>query len=163
MAREAERIEVMSRAFSTDQEVPKKYTADGDDVSPPLAWAGVPKAAKELVIVVVDPDAPKPQPFVHWMMYKIPASVSEIPEGLGKGERIHDPAGALQGRNSMGAVGYNGPSPPKGHGVHHYHFRVYAVDVVLDVKPGADRDALLKAIEGHVVGEGEVVGRYERR
>ena len=109
-----------------------------------------------------DPDAPRPQPWVHWVLYRIPADVTTLPEGVPPSERVPDPGGAMQGRNSWNRIGYGGPEPPHGHGVHHYHFKVYALDTQLTLAPGATKEALLKAMEGHIIGQGELVGTYER-
>jgi len=140
--------------------VPVRYTGDGEDVSPPLAWSGVPEGAKELALIVDDPDARMPQPWVHWVIYNIPAGVSELPAGVKAAGPA--PGGARQGLNSSGGTGYRGPAPPPGHGVHHYHFRLYALDSRLDLRPGAQKKALLDAMAGHVLAEGELVGTYQR-
>ncbi|HWE27014.1 MAG TPA: YbhB/YbcL family Raf kinase inhibitor-like protein, partial [Polyangia bacterium] len=116
---------------------------------------------QELVVLCEDPDAPKPQPFVHWIVTGVPPDTTELLEGLPPSPTPLS-SGAAQGRNDMGKHGYYGPEPPPGHGVHHYHFQVFAVDRALDVRTPADRDALVQALRGHVVGWGELVGTYER-
>ncbi len=157
------RITVHSEAFAQNQAVPQKYTGDGDDVSPPLRWSQPPEHAKELALIVDDPDAPSRQPWVHWVIYKIPATEQGLTEGIPADERLSSsPVGALQGENSWGAVGYRGPAPPKGHGVHHYHFKLYALDAELPLEPGLDKKSLLEAMSGHVLAEGELVGTYQR-
>ncbi|HID21096.1 MAG TPA: YbhB/YbcL family Raf kinase inhibitor-like protein [Planctomycetaceae bacterium] len=158
-------ISLTSTAFAEGQPIPRKYTGDGQDVSPPLAWTHVPEETKELVLICDDPDAPTSEPWVHWVIYKIPPSVTSLPEGIPRREKLEEPAGALQGKNSWPSgptIGYRGPAPPPGHGTHHYHFKLYALDCTLDVPPGADKNTLLKAMEGHVIGRGELVGTYER-
>ncbi|MBI4719111.1 MAG: YbhB/YbcL family Raf kinase inhibitor-like protein [Planctomycetes bacterium] len=155
-------IAVSSPAFAANGVVPKQHTGDGDDVSPRLTWTGVPANAKELALICDDPDAPTPQPWVHWVIYKIPAGATGLPEAVAKTAAPNAPAGALQGKNSWGSLGYRGPAPPRGHGVHHYHFRVYALDTALDVKSGLDKDQLLAAMKGHIVAQGELVGTYQR-
>jgi Raf kinase inhibitor-like YbhB/YbcL family protein len=155
-------LEVRSTAFSAGATIPTQFTGDGEDVSPELSWTGVPPAAKELALIMDDPDAPSPQPWVHWVMYKIPAATAELPQAEPKADKVDSPAGAVQGKNSWGGVGYRGPAPPKGHGTHHYHFKLYALDAPLDVPPGADKAALEKAMSGHVLAQGEVVGTYRR-
>jgi Raf kinase inhibitor-like YbhB/YbcL family protein len=158
-------IRIRSSAFENGQPIPKKHTGDGEDVSPPLAWEGVPTGAKELVLIVDDPDAPTPQPWVHWVLYKIPSDVPELPEGLPAGGRIEKPLAALQGRNSWSSgrtIGYRGPAPPPKHGVHHYHFKLYALDAPLKVNPSLNKQALLEAIQGHVLAQGELIGTYQR-
>lgn len=156
------RLQVRSDAFGADQPIPRKFTADGRNVSPPLQWSGAPVETQEFAMIVDDPDAPRPQPWVHWVIYKIPANATTLAEGVTPSERVSDPGGALQGRNSWGKIGYGGPEPPHGHGVHHYHFKVYALDTKLDLQPGLEKDELLAAIQGHVLAEGELIGTYER-
>ncbi len=155
-------LTVESEAFAHNQPIPRKFTADGKNVSPPLRWTGAPADTKEFALLVDDPDAPRPQPWVHWVLYKIPAKVTALPEGVPPSQRLPDPAGSLQGRNSWGKTGYGGPEPPKGHGTHHYHFKLYALDTSLDLAPGAEKEKLLQAIEGHILAQGELIGTYER-
>jgi Raf kinase inhibitor-like YbhB/YbcL family protein len=109
-----------------------------------------------------DPDAPRPEPWVHWVLYKLPPTLSGLPEALSKTPTLSDPAGALQGNNSWSRVGYGGPMPPPGHGVHHYHFKLYALDAALNVAPGLDKQQLLAAMKGHILAEGELIGTYQR-
>jgi hypothetical protein len=155
-------IEITSDAFAAGQAVPRQYTGDGDDRSPPLRWAGVPAGTKELALIVEDPDAPQAEPWVHWVLYKIPADAPGLPEGVAQREAPPSPAGAVQGRNSFGRIGYGGPAPPRGHGTHHYHFRLFALDEPLEVRPGLDAAALRSAMSGHVIAEGALVGTYRR-
>ena len=156
-------IVLQSPAFKQNHLIPKKHTGDGEDVSPPLGWSGIPGAANELALVVDDPDAPTPEPWVHWLLYKIPPSTSNLPEHVLPAQRVAAPAGALQGTNSWPkGIGYRGPAPPKGHGLHHYHFRLYALDAPLELAPGVDKATLLAAMKGHILGEGELIGTYQR-
>jgi len=148
-------ITVKSAAFGAGKPIPRKHTGEGEDVSPPLNWSGVPPQAKELALICDDPDAPRPKPWVHWVAYKIPAKATSLAEGSA--------GGALEGPNDFGNQGYGGPMPPPGHGTHHYHFKLYALDTELDLGPGANKEKLLKAVQGHVIAEGELVGTYERR
>jgi Raf kinase inhibitor-like YbhB/YbcL family protein len=148
-------IQVSSPAFEPGGTIPKKYTGEGQDVSPPLAWSGLPEGTRELALVCDDPDAPTSKPFVHWVLYKIPADLSGLPEG--------DARGALEGENDFGGTGYGGPMPPRGHGTHRYRFKTYALDTELGVVAGLTKDELLRVIEGHVLAEGELVGTYERK
>ncbi|HOA72426.1 MAG TPA: YbhB/YbcL family Raf kinase inhibitor-like protein [Phycisphaerae bacterium] len=157
-----ERIQVHSSAFGPNQPIPRKHTADGLNVSPPLTWNAVPAGAQELVMIVDDPDAPRPQPWVHWLIYNMPATVTRLPEGVPPSQRVPDPPGAVQGKNSWGKIGYGGPEPPRGHGVHHYHFKIYALDTRLNLPPGLEKEQLLASMQGHVLAEGELVGTYER-
>jgi Raf kinase inhibitor-like YbhB/YbcL family protein len=156
------KITLESPAFAPGKPIPRKYTGEGEDVSPPLKWVGVPKEAKELALICDDPDAPRPEPWVHWVIYKLPANLTELPENVPKQASPARPSGALQGKNSWGRIGYGGPMPPPGHGVHHYHFKLYALDAVLDLAPGLTKDDLLKKIRPHIIAEGELIGTYQR-
>lgn len=158
-------IKVTSTAFAEGQRIPTKYSGDGENVSPPLSWSNLPKGTKELLLICDDPDAPSPQPWVHWVIYKIPADCMGLPEGVATSKQLDEPRGALQGQNSWGSgqtIGYRGPAPPPGHGVHHYFFKIHALDSPLGVKPGEDKESLIAAISGHVLGEGQLMGTYER-
>ena len=155
-------IEIESEAFGANQAVPRKYTGEGQDISPPLRWSNLPEGTKQLALIVDDPDAPRPEPWVHWLLYNIPPNVDSLPEGIETGKTLKTPAGAMQGKNSWGRIGYGGPMPPPGHGVHHYHFKLYAMDAELELKPGLEKDGLLTVITGHVLGEGELVGTFQR-
>ncbi len=157
-------IHVRSAAFTDGQPIPKTFTEDGQDVSPPLAWEQVPDGTKELALICDDPDAPSREPWVHWVIYKIPATVRELPEGLPTDATLEKPVKAMQGKNSWPdgrTVGYRGPAPPPGK-IHHYHFKLYALGRELDLGAGADKAALLKAMAGSILAWGEVVGTYER-
>ena len=153
---------IQSPAFGAHEIIPKRFAGDGGDVSPPLNFAGVPDSAKELALICDDPDAPTPQPWVHWVIYKIPTGVTGLPENVAKTKSPAAPAGALQGMNSWDRIGYGGPAPPPGHGVHHYHFKLYALDTQLDAAAGLDKEGLLAAMKGHVLTEAELVGTYQR-
>lgn len=158
-------ISVHSSAFASGDPIPPKYTGDGADLSPPLSWDGLPEGTRELALICDDPDAPTPEPWVHWVIYQLSPDLTSLPEGLPATPRLTNPLSALQGRNSWTSgrtIGYRGPAPPPGHGVHHYHFRLYALDAQLKLGPGADKRALLSAMRGHVLGEGELVGTYAR-
>ncbi|MHC4563275.1 MAG: YbhB/YbcL family Raf kinase inhibitor-like protein [Planctomycetota bacterium] len=153
---------VTSTAFADGKAIPRKYTGDGQDISPPIAWTKAPDGTKELALICDDPDAPRTLPWVHWVIYAIPASAHGLPEGIPAEQTPNDPAGSMQGVNSWAATGYRGPSPPKGHGVHHYHFKLYALDTALGLQPGMTKKALLTAMNGRILAEGELVGTYER-
>jgi Raf kinase inhibitor-like YbhB/YbcL family protein len=158
-------IQMTSTAFTQGHPIPKKYTGEGADVSPPLVWTEIPAGTKELVLICDDPDAPQAEPWVHWVIYDIPATAKGLPEGVPRKPRPKDPAGALQGKNSWPSgenVGYRGPMPPKGHGVHHYYFKLYALDHHIALEPGQDKKTVLKEIGGHVIAEGVLMGTYER-
>lgn len=156
-------ITVTSTAFKANGPIPKQYTGEGKDVSPPLAWSGVPKAAKQLALICDDPDAPRAEPWVHWVIYQLPPDTTGLPEGVPQKEDLDDPKGARQGLSDFKKVGYNGPMPPPGHGTHHYHFRVYALDVELALPAKQTKKQLLDAMKGHVLAQGELVGTYERK
>ena len=155
-------IILTSSAFQQDQPIPVRHTGDGRDVSPPLAWTNLPEGTKELALICDDPDAPTAQPWVHWVICKIAPDVTGLDEGVPRHGRLESPPGALQGSNSWNETGYRGPAPPPGHGVHHYHFRLYGLDAPLEVGKGPDKPSLLVAMEGHVLATGELVGTYRR-
>jgi Raf kinase inhibitor-like YbhB/YbcL family protein len=151
---------LQSPAFGNGQSIPLRYSEYGEGVSPALSWQAI-NGARSYALVMEDPDADMPKPFVHWVAWNIPADATSLPEGLAKSPRLTNPEGLRQGRNSYGASGYYGPKPPPGTGAHHYHFQLFALDTVLDdVLPGADRDTLLKAMRGHVIGKTRLVGTY---
>ncbi len=156
------RLTVSSPAFTAGERIPKAHAhaPEGENVSPPLAWQGVPSEARELALVVDDPDAPRAEPWVHWVVYGIPSSADGLPAGAASGPGL--PAGARQGENDFGETGWGGPLPPPGHGAHHYHFKLYVLDTRLGLEAGASKDDLLRAMKGHVVAEGELVGTYSR-
>ncbi len=153
---------IQGSAFANQTRIPKRFTGDSEDVSPELSWTGVPSAARELALICDDPDAPTPQPWVHWVIYKIPTSAAGLRENIPKTGALSEPAGALQGLNSWGEIGYRGPAPPRGHGVHHYHFKLYALDSVLSMVAGADKKTLLSAMNEHILVDAELIGTYER-
>ncbi|QDU40741.1 putative kinase inhibitor [Maioricimonas rarisocia] len=158
-------LSIRSSAFAEGEPVLRRHTGDGEDLSPPLAWEGLPEGTQELVLVCDDPDAPTPQPWVHWLIYGLPADVTELPEGIPAEGEISEPVTARQGKNSWPSgrtVGYRGPAPPPGHGTHHYHFRLYALSEWLGLAAGIDRSALERALQGKVLATTEVVGTYER-
>jgi Raf kinase inhibitor-like YbhB/YbcL family protein len=151
-----------SDAFADGKAIPRRHSEDGEDLSPPLTWSGPPEGTQELALIVDDPDAPRAEPWVHWVLYKIPADVQSLTEGIPPTPTPDAPPGARQGKNSWGTDGYRGPAPPKGHGTHHYHFRLYALDAPLAAAQGLDKAGLLHAMQGHVLAEAELVGTYER-
>lgn len=156
-------IQIESDAFGANGPIPKKHSGEGEDVSPALRWATPPAEAKQLALIVDDPDAPGPQPWVHWVIYNIRPDGPGLSEGIPAQERPPEPAGAAQGQNSWGAIGYGGPMPPPGSGPHHYHFRLYALDVEPTLEPGLTKDKLLQAVSEHVLATGELVGTYQRQ
>lgn len=159
------KIEIASTAFAEGKPIPKKYTGEGADVSPPLSWDTLPEGTKALALICDDPDAPTPQPWVHWVIYNIPANAKGLPEGVAKDAELKEPPGAMQGKNSWPTgqtIGYRGPMPPPGHGTHHYHFKLYALDGPLSIGPGVDKKTLLEKMAGHVIGQGQLIGTYAR-
>jgi Raf kinase inhibitor-like YbhB/YbcL family protein len=152
-------IDVSSATIAPNGGIPQKHSEYAEGVSPPLTWSPV-NGAKSYAVIAEDPDAAPIKPFVHWVAWNIPADVTDLPEGVQEQPRLADPDGLLQGRTSRGVIGYYGPRPPVGDKPHHYHFQVLALDTTLDVPPGADRDQVLKAADGHVIAKGELVGTY---
>jgi Raf kinase inhibitor-like YbhB/YbcL family protein len=156
-------IIVRSSAFSEGHTIPAKHTADGGDVSPPLSWSQPPKGTVELALLLDDPDAPGEEPWVHWVLTAIPGETRELPEGFhGTTAPEGAPVGLIHGKNSWGTLGYRGPQPPREHGVHHYHIKIFALDAPLSLEPGVDKHTLLEAVSGHVLARGELVGVYQR-
>ncbi len=146
-------LELTSPAFDDGEPIPAKHTADGKGTSPPLAWDFVPEGTRTLALIVHDPDAPSGD-FVHWLAWNID------PESGGLDEGVPAPG---QGTNGFGRAGYGGPSPPGGHGAHRYFHHLYALETELDLEPGAAREQLRDAIDGHVLAEAKLMGTYERR
>lgn len=153
---------VSSNDFAANGAIPLKQSEYADGVSPALRWDTVPGAVS-YAIVMEDPDSTPIKPFVHWVAWNIPGTVTSLPEGLQEQLRLVEPEGVLQGRNSSGTHGYFGPKPPVGDPAHHYHFQVLALDSMLDIPPTSDRDAFLAAASGHVIAKGELVGLYEQK
>lgn len=151
-------LSVASPAFKDSQRIPAKYTADGDDMSPPLQWAEIPEGVAEYALIVDDPDAPGGV-FTHWVIYGIPGSYDHLDDGVPQVEELDN--GAMQGLNHLGKIGYNGPAPPKGK-PHRYVFTLYAIDAKLDLPAGITKEELKKAIQGHIISEGKLTGLYGR-
>ncbi len=152
-------MKISSSAFRPGGAIPSRYTCDGDDVSAPLAWSGVPREAKSLVLVVDDPDAPDPEApqmtWIHWVLYNLPPDCGGLPEAVDE-----LPAGAREGVNDWRRTGYGGPCPPIG--THRYFHRLYALDAVLPDLHGPTRAELDAAMRGHVIAEAELVGTYRK-
>jgi Raf kinase inhibitor-like YbhB/YbcL family protein len=153
-------LPVASSSFHDGDAIAPRYAGE-KGVAPEIRWGNVPRGAQELVVLCEDPDAPMPKPFVHWAVYGLPPSATSLPEGLGASATLE--GGGQQGKNSTGHEGYTGPKPPRGHGVHHYHFQVFALDRPTGLGAGADRDALVAAMHEHVIASGEIVGTYETK
>jgi Raf kinase inhibitor-like YbhB/YbcL family protein len=151
-------FELTSPAFREGETIPKQYTGDGMDTSPPLRWGQVPKQAKSLAVICDDPDAPSGT-WVHWVLFNLPPEVRELPEAVPAQEKLEN--GAHQGTNDFGKIGYGGPAPPPGK-VHRYFFKVYALDCTIDLGAGATAAQLSAAMKGHVLAQGRLMGRYGR-
>ncbi len=141
-----------SPAFSNNQPIPKKYTCDGEDINPPLEISKVPENTKSLVLIVDDPYAPF-RPFTHWLVWNINPETTLIGENS-------LPEGAVQGVNDFGKNSYGGPCPPSG--IHRYYFKLYAIDILLNLPPSSKKSALEKAITGHILDSAELIGTYQR-
>ena len=147
-----------SPAFSDGDEIPRGHPRDGGDASPALQWSGVPAGTAGLALVCDDPDAPRGT-WVHWVTYDLPPSLKGLSAGVAK-ERL--PGGGVQGKNDYGEIGWGGPAPPRGHGTHHYSFRLYALEAKLEVPPGATKAQLEAPMKGHVLAEAKLTGTYRR-
>ena len=154
-------MQLSSSAFRSGDRIPEQYTGDGHDVSPPLEWSGEPAETKEFALICDDPDAPTPRPWVHWVLYGIPAGTRSLPESISGSTQLTGTEGKNSWPNGK-TIGYRGPAPPKGHGVHHYHFKLYALKTSLTFPRGMDKEAILNAIQGHLLAQAELVGTYER-
>jgi Raf kinase inhibitor-like YbhB/YbcL family protein len=154
-------LTLTSAAFHHNGEIPLRYTCDGDDISPPLSWSGVPAGAKSLVLIVDDPDAPDPQApkttWVHWVLYNIPSSASGLPEAVATKNL---PPGTLEGINDWKQSGYRGPCPPIGR--HRYFHKLYALDTLLPNMNRPTKGKIESAMQGHIVTQIEIVGTYRR-
>ncbi len=161
---DADALLTIASNFVEGEPIPAKYSAEGGNVSPRLEWSGMPEGTKSFVVIMEDPDAKEPNPFVHWIVYDVPGRVDTLKQGLSRAPTLKSPKGAKQGKGSTGATGYFGPNPPAGEAPHHYHFQIFALNVAsLGLPAGASREEVLKAMERHVVAKGEIVGTFERR
>ena len=150
-------MKVISSAFSEGGMIPGKYTCDDINVSPPLEWSQAPKGTKTFALICDDPDAPMGT-WVHWVLFNLPAGVNELPENIPPVEKL--PSGAKQGSNDFQKIGYGGPCPPGG--THRYYFKIFALDEELTIQSGDTKSELLKAMEGHILSEAQLMGRYKR-
>jgi len=164
-------IKITSSAFEDGGLIPAKYTCDGADVSPPLQWDAVgadvspplqwdavPEGTRSIALICDDPDAPMGT-WVHWVLFNLPSDAKELAENIPTEETL--PNGAKQGVNDFGRVGYGGPCPPGG--THRYFFKIYALDTEVGLQAGADKRRLLKTMEGHILGQGQLIGKYKRQ
>jgi Raf kinase inhibitor-like YbhB/YbcL family protein len=151
-------IKITSSAFKDEGLIPARYTCDGDDISPPLQWDAVPQGTKSIAIISDDPDAPMGT-WVHWVIFGLPAETRELAENIPPDKTL--PNGARQGTNDFGRIGYGGPCPPGG--THRYFFKIYALDTILNLQAGAKKADLLKAMQEHILSQGQLIGKYKRR
>lgn len=151
-------IKITSPAFEDGGLIPARYTCDGEDISPPLRWDAVPEGTRSIALICDDPDAPMGT-WVHWVLFNLPADTRELAEKFPADETLHD--GTRQGITDFGSTGYGGPCPPSG--THRYFFKIYALDTKIDLVAVADKARLLEAMEGHILGQGQLVGKYERQ
>jgi Raf kinase inhibitor-like YbhB/YbcL family protein len=150
-------IKITSPAFEDEGLIPEKHTCDGMDVSPALGWDSGPEGTKTFALVCDDPDAPMGT-WVHWILFNVPADVNELPESIPPEQELE--SGAKQGMNDFHKIGYGGPCPPGG--THRYFFKIYALDTEVDLEAGATKSDLLGAMEGHILAEGQLMGKYSR-
>ncbi|MBK9006279.1 MAG: YbhB/YbcL family Raf kinase inhibitor-like protein [Anaerolineae bacterium] len=153
-------LTLTSDAFANGGSIPVKYSCNGRDISPALAWSEPPAGAQSFALLMDDPDAPGG--WVHWVLYNIPADARGLPEDLAiTGKNVPEGQGnPFTGKNSWGDIGYGGPCPPGG--THRYFFKLYALDEMLGLLPGANKGELLKAMEGHILAQGELVGTFSK-
>jgi Raf kinase inhibitor-like YbhB/YbcL family protein len=152
-------VRLESANFRDGEPIPREHSRDGADAHPALAWSDAPEGTESFALVCDDPDAPRGR-WLHWILFDIPASVSSLTPGVAKAAR--HAAGGAHGKNDFGELGWGGPAPPRGHGVHHYEFRLYALDAKLGLPAGAGRGELETAMKGHVLAEAKLTGTYRR-
>ncbi len=151
-------IPILAEAFKEGENIPVEYTCDGKNISPALFWTWMPIETKSTVLIMDDPDAPG-KTFVHWVVYNIPPETERLNKGFPKDEIFGN--GIIQGMTDFGRIGYGGPCPPSG--THRYFFHIYALDKKLDLLPGATKGQVGVAMDGHIIANGELMGRYKRK
>ncbi len=151
-------LELTSTAFAPEESIPRKYTCDGEDLSPPLQWSDPPQGTQSFALIADDPDAPAGT-WVHWVLYNLPPETRALPEAVPSDADLAD--GGRHGNNSWPRLGYGGPCPPGG--THRYFFKLYALDTMLDLDAGADKKQVLQAMEGHILAQAELMGTYARQ
>ncbi len=152
-------MKITSTAFAEGGSIPARYTCDGEDISPPLRWDSVPDGTKSIALICDDPDAPG-RTFVHWVLYNLPPDTRELPENVTREPALSN--GTRQGRTDFGRIGYGGPCPPGG--THRYYFKIYALDAEIDPnRSGLTKSDVLKAMKGHILAEGQLMGKYTRK
>lgn len=152
-------LALTSDAFTNGQSIPAKYTCTGRNISPALAWNEPPSGTQSFALIVDDPDAPMGT-WVHWVLYNIPAGARSLQEDLAVTGKNVDPNAIYAGKNSSGNIGYDGPCPPSG--THRYFFKLYALDTVISLLPGASKEQVLKEMEGHILAQGELMGTFSK-
>jgi Raf kinase inhibitor-like YbhB/YbcL family protein len=145
---------LMSNAFTHNSAIPAQYTCDGQNISPHLHWVNAPENTLSFTLIVDDPDAPKATPWVHWILFNIDPSITSLAEGMTTTSFSH-------GTNDFGKKNYGGPCPPSGN--HHYHFKLYALDTIVDLPDGTTKEKLVKAMAGHILAQTELIGLYQRK
>lgn len=150
-------IKITSTSFEEGGMIPEKYTCDGIDISPPLEWSNVPERSESLALICDDPDAPMGD-WVHWVIFDMPATTTGLPENMPANKVLHN--GARHGLNDFRKFGYGGPCPPSG--IHRYFFKIFALDRKLELPSGSTKGDLLKAMKGHILSEGQLMGKYRR-
>lgn len=153
----ADNMKIESSVFKDGGMIPEKYTCDGEDISPPLSWSGVPQGTVSLALICDDPDAPAGT-WVHWVLYNIPHTAAGIAEAVSSEKKLSD--GSLQGINDFRTIGYGGPCPPSG--THRYYFKLYALDLKPELEPGATKWQIVQAMKGHVLSEAQLMAKYKR-
>lgn len=152
-------MELTTTSFPPGGEIPSRYTGDGDDISPELSWRDVPSGTQSFALIVHDPDAPRPGGFTHWIVYNIPPETNHIAEDVPDTERVSGLG--VQGKNDAGKIGYMGPAPPSG--THRYFFRLYALDILLDLNVRATNKQVSDAMNGHILAEAQLMGIYTNK
>lgn len=152
-------LQLTSSAFAHGQPIPKRYSAEDADVSPPLAWSDPPTGTQSLTLICDDPDAPRKTPWVHWVLFNLPSNLRMLDEDQAKTGKLAN--GATQGKNDSDGIGYSGPYPPSP-SLHRYFFKLYALDTSLSLSAGATKDEVLAACQGHILDQGELMGTYRR-
>ncbi|MER3424119.1 MAG: YbhB/YbcL family Raf kinase inhibitor-like protein [Nitrospiraceae bacterium] len=157
-AKEGQEMKLMSSAFQQGKMIPQQYTCDGSDISPPLTWSDPPQGTQSFALIADDPDAPRGT-WVHWVVWNIPATVRSLEESVPRQESLA--TGAKQGMTDFKKIGYGGPCPPSG--THRYFFKLYALDAMLNLPTGTTKAELEKAMQGHILGQAELMGTYQRK
>lgn len=150
-------MKIESSVFKHGEMIPRKYTCEGENISPPLSWSHPPEGTRTLALIINDPDAPSGD-FVHCILYDIPSNITHLQEGIST--TINLPEGAIFGTNGASRTGYMGPCPPSG--THRYYFRLYAINKVLQLDAGANKRELLEAMKDHIIAQGELMGKYKK-